>query len=167
MTDEMDAQQQNGTMSLVPRRSNMNVLGSRWIHTVKLNPDGSVLKLKSRWVAKGYEQEEGIDFVETYSPVVRTTTIRVVLGVAVAKEWTIRQLDVRNAFLHGELQEEVYVEQPPGFEDPNYPNHVCKLHKALYGLKQAPRAWFNKFANFLLEFGFKCSPADPSLFTYH
>lgn len=167
MTDEMDAQQQNGTMSLVPRRSNMNVLGSRWIHTVKLNPDGSVLKLKSRWVAKGYEQEEGIDFVETYSPVVRTTTIRVVLGVAVAKEWTIRQLDVRNAFLHGELQEEVYVEQPPGFENPNYPNHVCKLHKALYGLKQAPRAWFNKFANFLLEFGFKCSPADPSLFTYH
>ena len=167
MTDEMTAQHDNGTMSLVPRKPEMNVLGSRWIYTIKLNPDGTVLKLKARWVAKGYEQEEGIDFVETYSPVVRTSTIRVVLGISVAKGWKVRQLDVRNAFLHGELQEEVFVEQPPGFVDPAYPNHVCKLHKALYGLKQAPRAWFNKFTNFLLEYGFTCSSADPSLFTYH
>lgn len=167
MQEEMDAQRQNETMSVVPRRPGMHVLGCRWIHTVKLKADGTPDKLKSRLVARGYEQEEGVDFVDTYSPVVRTSTIRVVLNVAVSKNWIVRQFDVKNAFLHGELQEEVFIEQPPGFEDKLHPDHVCKLHKALYGLKQAPRAWFNKFTNFLLEFGFTCSPADPSLFTYH
>lgn len=167
MGDKMDAQTQNGTMSLVPRQPEMHVLGCRWIYTVKLKADGSLDKLKARLVAKGFAQKEGVDFVETYSPVVRTSTIRVVLSVAVAKEWSITQLDDKNAFLHGELQEEVFMEQPPGFINSTYPNHVCKLHKALYGLKQAPQAWFNKFTNFLLEFGFTCSNADPSLFTFH
>ena len=167
MQEEMDAQNQNETMSLVPRLPGMHVLGCRWIHTVKLKADGTPDKLKSRLVARGYEQEEGVDFVDTYSPVVRTSTIRVVLNVNVSKNWKVRQFDVKNAFLHGELQEEVFIEQPPGFEDKSHPDYVCRLHKALYGLKQAPRAWFNKFTNFLLEFGFKCSPADPSLFTYH
>lgn len=163
MQEEMDAQSLNGTMSLVPRKPEMHVLGCRWIHTVKLKADGTPDKLKSRLVARGFEQEEGIDFIETYSPVVRTSTIRVVLNVAVAKEWKIRQFDVKNAFLQGELFEEVYIEQPPGFVNALKPNHVCKLHKALYGLKQAPCAWFNKFTNFLIDFGFRCSSADPSL----
>lgn len=167
MSEEMEAQIRNGTMTLVPRQPDMHILGSRWIHTVKMKADGSVDKLKSRWVAKGYEQEEGVDFIETYSHVVRTSTIRIVLNVSVAKNWKVRQFDVKNAFLHGELLEDVFVEQAPGFVDATKPNHVCHLHKALYGLKQAPRAWFNKFTEFLLEFGFKCSPADPSLFTYH
>ncbi|XP_019099748.1 PREDICTED: uncharacterized protein LOC109132538 [Camelina sativa] len=89
------------------------------------------------------------------------------LTVATAKNWDITQLDVKNAFLHGDLQEQVYMIQPPGFEDAAYPNHVCSLKKALYGLKQAPRAWYDKFSNYLLEFRFTCSRADPSLFTYH
>lgn len=121
MQEEMDAQHLNGTMSLVPRTPEMYVLGCRWIHTVKLNADGTPYKLKSRLVARGYEQEECVDFIETYSPVVRTSTIRVVLNVAVAKDWKVRQFDVKNAFLHGELQEEVFIEQPPGFEDKLHP----------------------------------------------
>lgn len=166
MGEEMDAQRKNGTMSLVPRKLEMHVLRCGWIHTVKLKADGSVDKLKSRLVARGSEQEEGVDFIETYSPVVRTSTIRVVLNVAVAKNWKVRQFDVKNAFLHGDLLEEVFIEQPPGFVDATKPNHVCRLHKALYGLKQAPRAWFNKFTNFLLEFGFTCSPVDRSSVPY-
>ena len=97
----------------------------------------------------------------------RTSTIRLVLNVTVGNEWKVRQFDVKNAFFNGELVEEVFMEQPPDFVNPSKPDHVCRLHKALYGLKTGPRAWFNKFTNFLLEFGFKCSPADPSLFTYH
>lgn len=105
--------------------------------------------------------------METFSPVVRTTTIRIVFDVATAKDWTIKQLDVTNAFLHGELQEPVFMLQPPGFVDANKPSHVCRLTKALYGLKQAPRAWFDTFSKYLFEFGFTCSKSDPSLFTYH
>lgn len=155
------------TWTLVPYTEDMNVLSSRWIFTVKYNPDGTVRKLKARLVVKGFEQEEGLDYLETFSPVVRTATIRLVLNVAVSKGWKVKQLDVTSAFLHGELQEPVYMFQPGGFVDPERPNHVCKLTKALYGLKQAPRAWFDTFSNFLIDFGFMCSKSDPSLFTYH
>lgn len=117
-------------------------------------------------MAKGFDKEEGIDYLETYSPVVRTPTVRSVLHTATVMNWEIKQLDVKNAFLHGELQEKVYMTQPAGFVDKTKPNHVCLLHKALYGLKQFPRAWFDKFSNFLLEFGFICGKADPSLFVY-
>lgn len=166
MLEELQSIFQNHTWSLVPPEASMNVLGCRWVFTVKLNADGTLQKLKARLVAKGFNQEEGIDFNETYSPVVRTSTIRIVLTVATAKQWNITQLDVKNAFLHGDLQEQVYMVQPPGFEDHAHPTHVCSLHKALYGLKQAPRAWFDKFSNFLIEYGFVCSKADPSLFVY-
>lgn len=125
------------------------------------------MKLRSRLVARGNQQEEGLDFLETFSPVVRTATIRIVLHVAVIKKWQIKQLDVQNAFLHGDLKETVYMVQPPGFEDKTRHDYVCKLKKAIYGLKQAPRAWFDKFSTFLLEFGFQCSFPDPSLFIYH
>lgn len=118
-------------------------------------------------VARGNEQEEGLDYLETFSPVVRTTTIRLVLDVAISKDWSFRKLGVTSAFLHGELLKPVYMYQPQGFVDPEKPNHVCKLTKALYGLKQAPRAWFNTFSHFLIKFGFTCSKSDPSLFTNH
>lgn len=124
-------------------------------------------KLKVRLVGKGNHQEEGLDYLETFSPVVRTATIRIVLNVAVAKGWSLKQLDVSNAFLHGELQEPVYMTQPQGFVDKERPDYVCKLTKALYGLKQAPRAWFDTFSGFLIEFGFICNKSDPSLFIYH
>lgn len=90
-----------------------------------------------------------------------------VLDVATAKDWKLTQLDVKSAFLHGDLQKQVFMAQPPGFEDPQQPEYVCHLHKAIYVLKQAPRAWLDKFTNYLLEYRFICSKADPSLFTYH
>lgn len=154
------------TWSLVPPSEGMNILSNKWVHTVKLNPDGTVKKLRSRLVAKGYEQEEGIDYLETFSPVVRTATIRLMLNIVTTLSWPIKQLDVSSAFLHGELKEPVYMSQPAGFVDPQKPDYICKLTKALYGLKQAPRAWFDTFSNFLIDFGFVCSMSDPSLFTY-
>ncbi|GKB23571.1 putative RNA-directed DNA polymerase [Tanacetum coccineum] len=109
---------------------------------------------------------DGIDFPETFSLVVKSTTIRAVLSLAVTNNWPLRQLDVHNAFLHGNLKEQVYMKQPPGFIDPQRPNHVCLLHKSLYGLKQAPRAWFERLSKALFDLGFKGSKTDPSLFIY-
>ena len=131
-----------------------------------MNADGSLQKLKARLVAQGYNQAEGIDYLETYSPVVRTATVRGVLHLATIMQWDIKQMDVQNAFLHGDLNETVYMRQPAGFVDESRPDHVCHLHKSLYGLKQSPRAWFDKFNTYLMEFGFTCSIPDPSLFVY-
>jgi Reverse transcriptase (RNA-dependent DNA polymerase) len=99
-----------------------------------------------------------LDFTDTFSPVVKPTTIQIILSFAVTNNWSIRQLDVNNAFLHGELQETIYMSQPPDFTDSNYPTHVCKLHKALYGLRQSPRAWYHKLRDMLLQLGFKPLP---------
>lgn len=145
----------------------MHVIGCKWVFKTKLAPDDSLDKLKARLVAKGFHQEEGIDFLETFSIVIKQATIRIVLSVAMVKRWSIHQLDVKNAFLHGTLKETVYMEQPPGFAHPTLSDHVCLLQKSLYGLRQAPRAWFEKFSNFLLESGFFCSTTDPSLFVFH
>lgn len=154
------------TWDLVPPDPSIKPISSGWVHKSKLNADGTLNKRKSRLVARGNEQEKGIYFVETYSPVVRRTTIWYVLHVAAVKGWKIKQLDVENAFLHGDLKEPVFMKQPPGFEDPEKPNYICKLRKAIYGLRQSPRAWFDKFSIFLIEFGFKCTHGDPSLFVY-
>ena len=129
-----------------------------------MNANGTVGRLKSRLVAKGNEQEEGVDFLETYSPVVRTVTVRLVLHTATINRWDIKQLDVKNAFLHRDLTETVYMSQPPGFKNKEFPDHVCLLHKAIYGLKQAPRTWFDKVSSFLLRFEFICNIKDPSPF---
>lgn len=142
----------------------MTLVGCRWIFTVKYNPDGTVNRYKARLVAKGYNQRPGLDYTETFSPVVKSTTIRVVLGVAVNCNWPIRQLDVNNAFLQGTLTDEVYMIQPPGFVDKDRPNHVCRLRKAIYGLKQAPRAWYVELQTYLLQSGFVNSVSDTSLF---
>lgn len=110
-----------------------------------------ILKHKARLVAKGFQQTTGIDFGETFSLVMQTTTIRVVLTIAVTYNWEVRQLDVNNAFLNGYLQEGVFMKQPEGFTDPVRPTHICKLTKALYGSRQAPRAWFNRLCRTLLN----------------
>lgn len=154
----------NRTFSLVPPSPHQNPVSCRWIFTIKYNPDGSVRRYKARLVARGYTQLPGIDYTETFSPVIKTTTIRLVLDIAVSRSWSIKQLDVNNAFLQGTLTEEVYTVQPPGFVDADLPNHVCRLHKALYGLKQAPRAWYRELSNFLIQYGFINSVADTSLF---
>jgi hypothetical protein len=119
-------------------------------------------------VAKGFSQEEGIDYNETFSPVVKPTTVRLVLALAAQFNWSLRQLDVTNAFLHGLLHEEVYMTQPQGFVSKHHPSDfVCRLKKSLYGLKQAPHAYNERFTSFLPSLGFQASLADPSLFVQH
>ncbi|GKE03301.1 retrovirus-related pol polyprotein from transposon RE1 [Tanacetum coccineum] len=111
-------------------------------------------------------QQHGKDYFDTFSPVTKPITIRTILSIALSKNWSLRQLDVNNAFLHGTLHEDVFMTQPPGYINPEFPHHICKLKKALYGLKQAPRAWYIELTNFLLHFGFRKSLADASLFIY-
>jgi hypothetical protein len=166
MKDELAALHQQRTWDLVPRNNSMNVIGSRWVFTTKLKSDGSIERFKARLVAKGYNQLEGIDFTETFSPVIKPTTIRLVLSLVIIHGWPIRQLDVKNTFLHGHLKKVVYMEQPPGFPNPTSPTHVCRLRKAIYGLKQAPRVRFDRFSSFLLHLGFTCNRVDSSLFVF-
>ena len=120
----------------------------------KQGEDGVVVRNKARLVAQGYSQKEGIDYEETFAPVARLEAIRILLAFAASKGFKLFQMDVKSAFLNGFIEEEVYVRQPPGFENPKYPDRVFKLQKALYGLKQAPRAWYARLKTFLLENGF-------------
>ncbi|KAM1900185.1 hypothetical protein ACFX14_029161 [Malus domestica] len=166
MAEEFTALLRTGTWSLVPFVPSMNVLPNKWVYRIKRHSDGSIQRYKARLVANGYHQQDGIDYDETFSPVVTHATIRLVLSVALHFNWPITQLDVQNAFLHGSLAEVVYMRQPVGFVDSQFPNHVCRLHKSLYGLKQAPRAWFQCFSHHLEDLGFQASLADSSLFTY-
>ena len=117
-------------------------------------------------VAQGFTQIEDLDFGETYAPVARFESIRILLAFATHHDFKLYQMDVKSAFLNGPISELVYVEQPPGFEDPKFPNHVYKLHKALYGLKQAPRVLYECLKDFLLRKGFEIGKADPTLFTH-
>ncbi|KAM2192742.1 hypothetical protein ACFX1Q_028395 [Malus domestica] len=167
MKEEVNALHAQGTWSLVHLPANKNLVGCKWIFKIKRHSDGSIARHKARLVAKGFSQEPGLDYGETFSPVVKPTTVRLVLALAAQFNWSLRQLDVKNAFLHGLLQEEVYMSQPPGFEDPNHPSLVCKLHKSLYGLKQAPRAWNDRFTQFLPSLGFENTYSDSSLFVKH
>jgi len=167
MDEELNALRKNCTWDFVPRPPKTNIVGSKWVFRMKYQSDGSIDRLKARLVAKGYTQLPGLDYTDTFSPVVKASTVHVVLSLAITHGWPLRQLDVKNVFLHGILQEHVYMEQPPGYVDPHFPQHVCKLKKALYGLKQAPRAWFQRFSSFLLKLGFTCSCANTSLFVLH
>jgi hypothetical protein len=166
MNAEFDALLKNGTWSLVPSLPSMNIAGSKWVFRIKGKANGEIERYKAPLVAKGFHQQPGIDFAETYSPMVKPITVRTVLFIVVSVGWDIRQVDVSNAFLHGHLQETVYMAQPPGFEHPQYPAAVCKLRKALYGLKQAPRSWFSLLSTRLLDLKFTSSKSDSSLFIY-
>nr|GFA78302.1 retrovirus-related Pol polyprotein from transposon TNT 1-94 [Tanacetum cinerariifolium] len=134
----------NHTWTLVPCPRNANVVGSKWVFRTKYHADGTIDRHKARLVAQGFTQIPGFDFSHTFSPVVKATTVCIVLSLAVTNHWHLHQLDVKNAFLNGDLRETVYMEQPLGYVDSRNPNYVCRLNKAFYGLKQAPRAWFQR-----------------------
>ena len=153
MDDEFKALTDQKTWVLVPKPHGRHPVGCKWVYKIKHNADGSISRYKARLVAKGYNQEYGLDYSETFSPVIRQETIRLVLSLAVRNNWLINQLDVSNAFLHGMLDETIYMTQPPGYVDPRFPQHVCKLQKSLYGLKQAPRAWYTRLKTFLQGLG--------------
>ena len=167
MSAEYDALVRNGTWELVSPTGFVNLVGCKWIFRIKRHSNGSIDRFKARLVAKGFHQRPGVDYLETFSPVIKPTTVRLVLSIAVSNGWTLRQLDINNAFLQGHLSETVYMAQPPGFIDADKPNHICKLHKAIYGLKQAPRAWYHELRQFLIASGFKNSHSDTSLFILH
>jgi len=128
----------NGTWDLVPPTQGTSIVGSKWVFRVKCNADDSIEHFKARLVTKGYHQQPGLDFTETFSPVVKANTIHLVLSLAITRQWTIHQIDIQNAFLHGQLQEELCMQQPQSYVHLDFPHHVCRLRKSLYGFKQAP-----------------------------
>jgi Reverse transcriptase (RNA-dependent DNA polymerase) len=166
MAHKIDTLATNNIWSLVPASEASNIVGCKWVYKTKRRSDGTIECFKACLVAKGYTQEEGLDFTDTFNPVIKPTTIRLILSLVVTQKWDIRQLDVNNAFLHGKLHELIYMSQAPSFTDTQYPDHVCRLHKALYGLRQSPRAWYHKLKETLLHIGFKSSKSDPSLFLF-
>ncbi|KAL0315559.1 UNVERIFIED_CONTAM: Retrovirus-related Pol polyprotein from transposon RE2 [Sesamum radiatum] len=162
MDEELQALENNQTWTLTALPNGKKAIGSRWVYKLKMNPDGTVNRYKARLVAKGYSQIEGIDYNDSFSPVAKTVTVRLFLGIAAAHFWPVHQLDINNAFLHGFLDEEVYMTPPDGYSAP--PGQVCKLQRSLYGLKQASRQWNREFTLKLAEFGFKQSAHDHCLF---
>ncbi|GJW88262.1 ribonuclease H-like domain-containing protein, partial [Tanacetum coccineum] len=164
MNQEMEALNRNGTWIIVDLPIGRKPIGGKWVYKVKYQSSGEVDRFKARYVAKGYNQKEGIDYEETFSPVVKIVTVRCLLTLAVHNSWPIFQLDINNAFLYGELAEDVYMTLPEGYFDKD-DKRVCKLVKSLYGLKQAPRKWNEKLVSVLLENDFLQSKNDFSLFT--
>ena len=164
MNEELDQIEKNNTWELVDRPKDKNVIGSKWVFRNKMNEEGQILRNKARLVCKGYSQVEGVDFDETFAPVARLETVRMFLAVAAQLNYKIFQMDVKSAFLNGELEEEVYMEQPDGFILGDDENKVCRLKKALYGLKQAPRAWYSRLDKYLRRHQFKKGTVDSNLY---
>jgi len=166
---EITALEDNGTWVVCSLPVGKEAVGCKWVYKMKLNADGSLERYKARLVAKGYTQTEGLDYVDTFSPVAKLTTVKLLIAVAAAKGWSLSQLDISNAFLNGDLDEEIYMTLPPGYSsrqgDSFPPNAVCLLKKSLYGLKQASRQWYLKFSESLKALGFTQSSCDHTLFT--
>lgn len=162
MKDEYESLIKNRTWELIDRPENQNVVDNKWVFKIKRKPDNSIERFKARLVARGFTQQYGIDYFETFSPVVRFTSIRIILAIASRRKMHLRQFDVKTAFLNGDLNENVFMEQPVGFTDGT--NKVCKLIKGLYGLKQASRCWNHKFKHFIEVFGFQSCKSDPCVF---
>ena len=162
MSEELAALDLQGTWELVPLPSHTVPITSKWVFKIKTKSDGSIERYKARLVARGFQQTPGLDYEETFALAV--TTVRTLLAVAASSSWAISQMDVKNAFLHGDLNEEVYMHPPPGVDAPS--GYVCRLRRALYGLKQAPRAWFERFVSVIKVAGVKPSDHDPALFIH-
>jgi len=164
MSEELAALDRQGTWDLVPLPSHTVPITSKWVFKVKTKSDGSIERYKARLVARGFQQTQSLDYDETFAPVAHMTTVRTLIAVVAASSWPISQMDVKNAFLHGDLTEEVYMQPPPGVVAP--PGYVCHLRRALYGLKQAPRAWHERFVSVIQADGFSASDHDPALFVH-
>lgn len=164
MEDEYRSLMKNCTWSLTDLPHDRKPIGCKWVFKSKINPDGSVEKLKARLVAKGYSQKYGLDYVDTFAPVVRQTSLRLLYALSVEYELQLRQLDVSTAFLNGNLEEEIYMEQPEGFIEEATKGKVCKLNKAIYGLKQAGRQWFKRIDSVIKEFGLNQSKYDQCIY---
>ncbi|GJW57337.1 retrovirus-related pol polyprotein from transposon TNT 1-94 [Tanacetum coccineum] len=165
MQEELNQFISNDVWELVPNPMDMTIIGTKWVYRNKLDENGVVSRNKARLVAQGYNQQEGIDYDETYAPVARLESIRILLAYACALDFKLFQMDVKSAFLNGFINEEVYVAQPPGFIDFAKPNHVYRLKKALYGLKQAPKAWYDRLKAFLIKHDYTMGMVDNTLFT--
>ena len=165
MDDEINSLQTMKTWRVVPRPKDRKTIESKWVYKLKYNADGEIARYKARLVAKGYTQVNGLDYNETYAPVTRLETIRLLFGLAVEKDWEIHQIDVKTAYLHGDLDEEIYMEPPEGLDIPD--GMVLQLDKAIYGLRQAGRQWYLKLKSALVKMGFKQIVNDPHTFTIH
>ncbi|KAL5852379.1 hypothetical protein ACOSQ3_007497 [Xanthoceras sorbifolium] len=160
MQEEIEALHKNKTWELVPLPHGRKAIGNKWVYKIKRDSNDQVERYRARLVVKGYAQKEGIDFNEIFSPVVRLTTIRIVLAMCATFDLHLEQLDVKTAFLHGELEEEIYMLQPEGFAETGKENLVCRLNKSLYGLKQAPRCWYKRFDSFIISLGYNRLSSD-------
>ena len=167
MNEEFDVLLRNSTWTLVLPQPTQNIIGCKWIFRVKRNLDGSIARYKAQLATKGFNQCPSVNFHDTFNPVVKPITIHVILTVVVSKGWHLHQLDINNVFLQDTIEDEVFIEQPHGFIDPQNPSYACKLRKAIYGLCQASQAWYNELHEFLLDFGFINAHMDTSLFIFH
>ena len=165
--EEMNALKKSVTWVIEDLPRGKKTVGCKWVFTVKCKADGSIERYKARLVAKGFTQTYGIDYQETFAPVAKINSIRVLLSLAVNYNWPLYQLDVKNAFLNGDLEEEVFMSLPPGFEKCFGQDKVYKLKKSLYGLKQSPRAWFERFGRAVKNHGYHQSQADHTMFYKH
>jgi hypothetical protein len=164
MHEELENIERNQVWELVDPPPWCKPIGTKWVWKNKDGEKGELVRNKSRLVAQGSSQKEGIDYEETFGPVACLKVIRILLAFSMAKGFKLHQMDVKSAFLNGVLEVEVYLRQPPGFESEKYPYPVYKLRKALYGLKQAPRAWYSRLRGFLFERGFEMGKVDQTLF---
>ena len=153
MDDEMLALIQNQTWELVDLPGGKKPVGCRWVYTIKYNSDGSLERYKARLVARGYTQTYGLDYKENFAPVAKMNTVRVLISIAVNLDWELLQYDIKNAFLYGDLKEEIYMQMPPGYENEVTQGKLCRLQRSIYGLKQSPQAWFGKFSQVLKSLG--------------
>lgn len=163
----MDALLKNGTWTLVPLLEGKKLVGCRWVFSIKHRIDGSIERYRTRLVAKGYTQTYSVDYQETFSPVTKLNTIRVVLSLTANIDWSLHQFDVKNAFFRDDLKEEVYINIPPSYMATLESKIVCKLQRALYGLKQSPRVWFRRFILAMKKHGFQQSNSNHTLFLKH
>jgi len=165
MKKEIEAIEKNKTWELIELSKGVKPIGVKWLYKTKFRENGEIDKFKARLVVKGYVQQYGLDYTEVFAPVTRLDIIRIILAIAAQYGWKVSQLDVKSAFLHGELKEDVYVQQPTGFVKEGEEDKVYKLKKALYGLKQAPRACFNKIETYFVDNGFDRCLCEHTLFT--